>query len=171
MKTPTKIPHDSDFFISNGTKYFFNLDAIANDRIVEFLELSPQINLGMNVASFHKILTDTLSKLTPLTLETTIEQVIEARGVLFDAIKVIEETSTDKLSQAQVDKVWRFCTLFINREGEDTTKVDPAVMNAKISDWKKDMDFNSFFLLQRHVSKSFPLQLDLTSFQIIMEQR
>ena len=169
--TPKPIPHDSEYFVSNGTKYFFDLNVISHKRLVRFLQLAPEINFGFGFVSYHKLLSDVFEKLTPITLNTAIEQVFEARQLVFDALKTCEETSLQNLTEAQVNKVWELCTLFIRKEGEDTTTIDPAIMERKISDWKKDMDFNSFFLLQRHVYSKFPIQLDLISFQKIMEAR
>lgn len=144
---PKKINLESGVFESCGVFYFINVEAIGYARLKRYAELLPVVTYGRKyteVAQFiHGLRMKMISggedfKATffnvALELTNWDQYLLDNSGQLYDNV---------------IDDTLRFCALFCVTKDEDLTVVDDILVEHKISQWRKDMDMQSFFLCAR----------------------
>lgn len=136
-------------FISNGNKYYLYQKKMGYERSKRFEQLVPQILIAStfqdHIGSLFKV-RDTYKNAT-------------TDGDRYEAYNLLSNICTqaqqflDRNHQTSHELVLEFCALFIVTENEDATIIDLTHQAKKISDWKIDMDMESFFLYCREVLK------------------
>lgn len=125
---------DTKEFEANGTKYF-----IASSLSIERMALREQFDLEFGIGASFKETFDTLREAYNLLNE---RKFADAAVCLNDRMKGIVN-----VEKKEVPAV-RFCTLFINAEGEDITTYSDEIAAKKIEDWKREgIDSKFFFQL------------------------
>jgi len=145
----------SKSFVSNGTKYYIDVDSICYDRLVIFLSLIPELSYGLTVEEMQSNVVDILKFLRGQKSSENSDK-INIHTIVFDTTQAVINLSS-QLNQVQgedffkstIEQHLNFCTLFVNTQNEDTTVYSAPVMERKKSDWKKDMNMYDFFLLAK----------------------
>lgn len=136
-----------DTFVSNGNKYFVQLDRMAYEPFTQFIARSPEISYGITIMDVQRKVTDLLKTLSAG--NDLGKNYVDTHQKLINLQNSLKGANSEEYFAKTMDLHLEFCALFVHREGEDTTKYDPTLNAAKIEDWKKDMDMMSFFLLAR----------------------
>lgn len=155
MTKPQKIDLAGKTFVSNGNTYYIDTDSICYDRLVRFLSAIPTLAYGLTIDNMQTHVADILKFLRGQKTNGADEKV-NIHTIIFDTTQAVQNLySTLKMAQdtdffeATIEQHLDFCTLFVNKEGEDCTVYNKGVMERKKADWKTDMDMYSFFLLAK----------------------
>lgn len=145
-------------FIANETEYHFS-SRLSLNRWVEFEK--HQIKLGFG-KDFESILKH---------LQNAVDMANKGKGIeAWNTIYNIITSVGDKLEN-RMDTALHIAALFINTKDEDDSKVDNALFNKKIEDWKKEgYDSLDFFQLAANLVTGFVESLQRTSLATLEAQ-
>ena len=151
MKETKRIDFTQKSFEANGVKYVWN-GRLSLERWQEFEKLQPRLGFGKD---FEAILKN---------INLSIDMANKGKGIeAWNIIINIKKGISDKLEN-RLDTALHIAALFINREDEDTTKVDSALFTQKIKDWTEEgYDAMDFFSLAANLVTGFVEALQQTS--------
>lgn len=138
---------EKGIFESCGKYYFLTMETLSFERLKRFAELLPVVAYGksyLNLIHFiHNLRIKMLTSEDPM------------KKVYFEVIQDLTQWDQYLLENSGqfydnvIDDTLRFCALLWNLKDEDTTKVDPVLMEQKIKDWKEDMDMKGMFFFAK----------------------
>ena len=133
-KQVKRIDMESGVFTANG--HIYRIEALLSmERYAEYQALEKELIYGMDSKAMFaelRILWNNLDK----------QQFAASSVKVYDMMKAVQ------LVQTRESTAIKMCTLFINRDDEDRTKIDTAIMTAKINDWKEEgIAAQDFFVL------------------------
>ena len=139
-------------FDIKGIVNYINTDTLSAVRAEAFLKLAPHMSVSMELLDVHTLLTSIFQELSNV---TRLGDVINVTNKVGNVLMKTKEKTAGQLSHDQIEVVYDLCALFILWDGEDATIIDPAFMKKKISFWRENVDFMSFFLIARELSQLF----------------
>ena len=110
------------------------------------------MSVSMELLDVHTLLSSIFQELSNV---TRLGDVINVTNKVGNVLMKTKEKTAGQLSHDQIEVVYDLCALFILWDGEDATDIDPAFMKKKISFWRENVDFMSFFLIARQLSQLF----------------
>lgn len=144
---PKPINIEKGVFESCGVFYFINTEAMAFDRIKRFAELLPVIVYGRKYHDLAMFIHDLRIRMTSGGDDFK-KTFFDVATSLTNWDQYLLDNTMDGPS-SHIDDILRFCALFCVTKDEDMTKLNDVLIEEKITNWKKDMDMMSFFLLSR----------------------
>lgn len=136
-----KIDFNTKHFECGGRKFYLQ-DTLSFTRYRELQKLIIEFSFSATFVDLFKNIRTAWDFMNSLKLG-------EAAVVLHN-IMVGIKTLDDK-----DDAALRMCALFINEEGEDSTKYDEAKMKEKIDCWGAELDVSPFFQLAANLVPSW----------------
>lgn len=125
-----KLDPNERVFVANGNKYYVSSE-LSVPRFHEFqiLELEAKLNMslkdvGVNLAEWAKLKNQ--------------QRALDADILIWKMIEGVQNIGHRE------HVLLRICTLFMNRENEDLTKISEDLISQKIADWA-EYDVNGFF--------------------------
>ncbi len=157
MKEVKHIDFSQKSFEANGNKYSWS-GSLSLARWMEFEKLQPRLGFGKD---FETILKN---------INLSIDMANKGKGIeAWNVIINIKNSISDKLEN-RLDTALHIAALFINRQDEDTTKVDAALFGEKIKDWTLEgFDAMDFFSLAANLVSGFVEALQATSQNTLAE--
>lgn len=158
MKESKRLDLTKKSFEANGIKYQWN-SRLSLDRWMEFEKLQPRLGFGKDFESILK------------NINTSIDLANKGKGIeAWNVIINLKLGISDKLEN-RLDTALHIAALFINREDEDTTKIDSALFDSKIKDWTEEgYDAMDFFHLAANLVTGFVEALQKTSLNTLQEE-
>jgi hypothetical protein len=139
-------------FSIQDRNYYIYLDAIGSVRLERFLYLSPSFYLSSDLLDVYSFIISIYQDVTNI---ERLGDLVPVANRLMNVIKVSDKKTAGELQSEQLNIVYELCALFILTDGEDATVIEPTIMSKKIDDWKKHVDFVSFFLFAQEALKMF----------------
>jgi hypothetical protein len=129
----------NEYIQANGNKYYYS-EKLSIERYIVYERLATQISTGMKAKDFLPILSDALKQLK------SGNDLLGAHFGAIEKLQLIIHEGYKTYSPDHINDILMFCTLFLNREGEDAAAYDEEVMKSKIRDWiKEGIDIEFFF--------------------------
>lgn len=135
-----EIDVQSGQFVANGNTYFIQPEKITPYRFQVWQSMSLELSENATFSSLYDAFQNIFNAST------------QGNDMLSSNHKVAE-TSYNAMQQMKDIRMssnihLKFCALFINRDGEDVTRWDDALVEQKLNDWKKEpFDMSVFFSL------------------------
>lgn len=156
-KTIKHLPRDESgkikrVFEANGNKYkILNSDSIMSPKkYALFTKMTAAFGFNMGFEGLLKHFDDQ----DRLILDISPQDSLTKRAALFQN-KAIKERVIESI-ESRYDSILAFCTLFIVREGEDTTEYDEDLANEKMEDWQKEgIAMSNFFFVSASITPAF----------------
>lgn len=149
MTEATRIDLSQGHFMANGNLYRIMIEDITLSRYEIYERYALEVGFG---STFEEIF-ETLKKIydTTTTGESPLKALHEASLLAMNQLHGIK-----KYDEREPPSVLKFCTLFINKEGEDITKWSEHLAKEKINDWTKEgIAVQDFFLLASSAIRGF----------------
>lgn len=144
-----RIDIKSGVFEANGHIYKVQVDQITISRFEIYEKLALEIGISATFEDLFNSVKSIYDKLT--TCEIPMKGNHESSVIAMNLLHGLK-----KYGDGEPHQVLRFCTLFINREGEDLTKWDEHMAKDKITDWEKEgIAMADFFLLATGAIRGF----------------
>lgn len=122
-------------FEANGNKYIIEAE-LCMDRYIEFEKLQLELGFDITLDGFYDLLKNLYGLIND-------QKFLDAGVRVYDALTRIKNGI-----ETRNHPMFYLCALFINREDEDRTVLEPELMNSKIEDWRKEgYAVNDFFTL------------------------
>lgn len=129
-------------FVANGTNYRIE-GALTIERYAELQILEKELGYA---SSFKAIYEKMQKAYDLLNKQKFADSAVQINDIMRGVAKAQEREPT----------ILKICTLFINTENEDRTKLDKDVNERKIADWKKEgIDMRDFFLVASNSVNGF----------------
>jgi hypothetical protein len=141
----------------SGKVYKIEPDRIKINRLKEYEILSLMLAFNSDFKTFYSVLTDVISQIEKM---TSIGQIFSILSKLKNLVAGI-----GNYTQNPEPKIIRFCALFCNYEGEDTSIFTDEQVKQKYDDWG-NIDAKDFFLL---VSECIPEFRD--AYKVVRNQK
>lgn len=132
------LPPDTQTFVANGREY-----RVSRSLSFERYEAYELLQVEVGLARTFEQLTDQIKEAYSLC-----NQVASGKPVFADLAVLLRDMliGTQLVGERQTPAVLKLCALFINRENEDVRKVDEAIIESKINDWRQEgIDIRFFF--------------------------
>jgi hypothetical protein len=132
---------DTDYIKANGNKYFYS-EKLGIERYIVYERLAVQISTGMKAKEVIPVITECLKILRYG------NDLLAAHFSAIEKLQALASETIKTFSPDHIHDMLMFCTLFLNREGEDTSEYNEELSKAKIRDWVKEgIDMVFFFRL------------------------
>jgi hypothetical protein len=130
----------------SGKIYKIEPEKITVGRWAEYEIQSLMLAFGSDFKTFYTTLIDILKKIKE----------IKTLGDVINIAKVIENliAGIANFAETPEPKIIKFCAIFCNEEGEDTSNYDEIMVRQKFEDWK-NIPIADFFLLASEQIPSF----------------
>lgn len=134
-------------FKSNGTDYYVHIGGFGFERMKKFHEYMINIRSGKSIYDLLEFIKELQSDVSNIKINGSLKQFSAIDQKLNNLLKHTDLYGPETMIAESMEAVYDLCALFVIREGEDMSQIDDVLFEKKKADWKKDHDFDSFFLL------------------------
>lgn len=153
-----KIDFENNTFISCGTKYYINTDALGYERLLKFIEWLPVVAVGKSHLDLMTLIGGIFKELTTGGDDFK-KSYFNASMKCMNYAKSFEGANSQSFLDTNLEVILKFCALVCNTEHEDETVFSKTVTEKKIDHWKKDMNMLDFFFLAKKLVPQYQQRL------------